>query len=659
MKTSVSSHRVHSRRLHQLGALPFTIACAFAVSLPAAAQNQLKETVVTATRFSEPASVLPFGVSVVTAEQIRASGVSTINEAVMKLLGVTGRLDTSGGNNYSLDLRGFGTTSDSNQVVIIDGLRLNEGDLSAANLAAIAIDSVYKIEVLRGSAAVLYGEGATGGAIIVTTKSGADVQRGNSAQLHTGFGSQNLQETRAGAALASGGFSLDVTAGARSSSGHRKNFSTSGNDLAVSGQYASDRIRFGVRGGRSDSDSGLPGSLSAAGYAANPTQASTPNDHGSVQSGNAGLFVEANLGDWQLAADAGQRTKNLVSVFGGSPNGYSVNAANSSVRARHLGNIGAFGNSFVIGIDNSSWTRTITQSAFTPVGTLATSNSQGVFVKDDLSFKATGTRLSLGLRNETLSRAEASSATSVGTTQQAWELGLTQPLASDINAYGRLGQSYRIANVDEFSFTNPAVALQAQASRDVELGGRWKLSQTLLELRWYRSDLTNEIGFDPNGTGPFGPFGANVNFDPTRRQGLELSAKTAVTQALDLSVNAVSREAKFVSGVYAGKDVPLVPGQTVAMRGNWRPAPGHMLDGGVNWVTAQSPDFANDCKIPGYTTVDLRYAYQVRNLELALGVSNLTDQKYYTQAFGCAAGVTTSIYPEPGRIVTASMRLQF
>ena len=644
----------------RLAALPLALTAAFAsIAQTAAPDRQLQETVVTATRFPESASVLPFGVSVITAEQIRASGSSTVNEAVIKLLGVPGRLDTSGGNNYSLDLRGFGTTSGSNQVVIVDGLRLNEGDLAAANLAAIAIDSVYKIEVLRGSAAVLYGEGATGGAIIVTTKSGAGVQRVNSAQLYTGFGSQNLRDARAGAALAGGGFSLDVTAGARSSDGHRQNFATSGNDLAVTGQYGNEWMRFGVRGGRSASDSGLPGSLSAAGYAANPTQASTPNDHGSVQNGNAGLFLEANLGDWQLAADASQRTKNLASVFTGSPFGYNVNAANSSVRARHLGNIGGFGNSFVIGVDNSSWTRTITQSAFTPTGTSATSNSSAVFVKDDLSFKATGTRLSLGLRNEALSRAEASSATSLGSTQQAWELGLAQPLPNDVTAYGRLGQSYRVANVDEFSFTNPAVALQAQTSRDVELGARWKLSQTLLELRWYRSDLTNEIGFDPNGTGPFGPFGANVNFDPTRRQGLEFSAKTALTQAIDLSVNAVSREAKFVSGAYAGKDVPLVPGQTVALRANWRPAPGHMLGGGVNWIAAQSPDFANACKIPDYTTVDLRYAYQVRNLELALGVSNLTDQKYYTQAFGCAAGVTTSIYPEPGRIVTASMRLQF
>ena len=42
----------------------------------------------------------------------RASGAGSVNEAVMKLLGVPGRLDTAGGGNYSLDLRGFGGTAD-------------------------------------------------------------------------------------------------------------------------------------------------------------------------------------------------------------------------------------------------------------------------------------------------------------------------------------------------------------------------------------------------------------------------------------------------------------------------------------------------------------------------------------------------------------------
>ena len=156
---------------------------AFAAAFPAWAQSRLPAVTVTATRFAEPAAALPLGVSVITADEIRSAGANTVNEAIMKLLGVVGRLDTSGGNNYSLDLRGFGSTAGSNQVVIVDGLRLNEGDLTSASLSAIPIDTIETIEVLRGTGAVLYGEGATGGVIVITTKAGMGARRTHAAQL--------------------------------------------------------------------------------------------------------------------------------------------------------------------------------------------------------------------------------------------------------------------------------------------------------------------------------------------------------------------------------------------------------------------------------------------------------------------------------------------
>ena len=55
----------------------------------------------------------------------------------------------------------------------------------------------------------------------------------------------------------------------------------------------------------------------------------------------------------------------------------------------------------------------------------------------------------------------------------------------------------------------------------------------------------------------------------------------------------------------------------------------------------------------------MRYAYEWGRAELSLGVANLFNRRFYTQAFGCAAGTTTSIYPEPGRAVTAAVRLKF
>jgi iron complex outermembrane receptor protein len=120
------------------------------------------------------------------------------------------------------------------------------------------------------------------------------------------------------------------------------------------------------------------------------------------------------------------------------------------------------------------------------------------------------------------------------------------------------------------------------------------------------------------------------------------------------------RQSTFRSGPYAGNDVPLSPRRTLAVRGDWTPVAGQRLTGGVQWVGTQTPQFDNACRMPAYTTVDARYAVDWRNAEFSLGVSNLLDKRYYTQAFGCTpAGQVTSIYPEAGRAVTAAVRVNF
>lgn len=624
------------------------------------AQPQLKPVIITASRFADPVDTAPAGVSVITAEQIQRSGVSTVNEAVMKLLGVVGRLDTSGGNNYTLDLRGFGSTADSNQVVIVDGLRLNENDLTAAGLSSIPIASVERIEVLRGTGAVLYGEGATGGVIVITTKAGIGTQRANGASIVAAAGTNKLRELRSSAVVSGGGFTLDLAASNRMSDGHRDNFASGSDAVSATGQWSNNWLRLGARIGRDAMNSGLPGALSAAQFAANPRQANSLTEFGANQKHNGGVFAEALLGGWQLIADANRRVKHYDSVQFGSPFAYDVQANNTGLRARHEGQFGGMANAFVMGWDEASWERSIVRSAFTPIGTIATADSHAYYLKDDLTISATGTRLGAGWRTESSRKAEASSVTALNDQQQAWELSVNQPLVAGLSAYGRLGRSFRLANVDEFSFTTPGLPLKPQTSRDTELGARWAYTQGQVDLRWYRNSLRNEIGFDPNGVGPFGPFGANVNFDATRRQGLELEGRHALTPSVDLRLNAAFRQARFTSGPFAGNDVALVPRRTLALRADWRPAAGHALDVGIQWVASQSPDFANVCTMPGFATADARYAYQWGAAELALGVANLTNRKYYTQAFACTlAGMTTAIYPEPGRTITASLLFKF
>ena len=626
-----------------------------ALPMPASAQAQLPAVVVTATRFADDADTLPFGVRVITAEDIRRAGVDTVNQALMKLLGVPGRQDFYGGGDYALDLRGFGTTADNNQVVVIDGVRLNEADLGGTRLAGIPIDSVERIEVIRGSGSVLYGEGAAAGVIVITTRAGSGARRANAAQLTAAAGSFGTRELRAGATLVAGGFSVDAATNKRRSDNHRDNFRSDVKGSSLSGQWDNDWLRVGLGHAQDDLDGGLPGALSARQYASNPKQTTSPDDKAAIGNRRNTLFAQATLGDWQLALDAGWRNKALASLNGGLAYGYEVDARTQSLRAKHAARFDGIGNALVIGLDRSQWERTVPGD----FGSVSQQQSRALYLRDELTL-AGGSRLSAGWRSESVRKSNSTAASGVDARQTAWELGLLQPVAAGASVYARVGKSFRLPNVDEFGFTSPGAVLRVQTSRDTEIGARWAARGSRAEARFYRSSLTDEIGYDPSVAGPFGPgSGANVNFDPTRRQGLELELSQVVSESLSVHLNAAARRARFSAGPHNGKDVPLTPRHTLSLRGEWQPAPGQQVDVLLNQVASQHPDFDNACRMPSYATLDLRYAYRWHSAELALGIANLGGRTYYTQAFSCTAGEVNAIYPEAGRRLSASVRMAF
>ena len=643
-----------------LGARALGLVLSAAIVMPTSAQtettratNSLPPVVVTSTRFPDDANTLPFGVRVITADDLRRSGVSSVNEALMKLLGVPGRQDFYGGGDYALDLRGFGGSADVNQVIVVDGVKVNEADLGGTRLAGIPIDSVERIEVVRGSGSVLYGEGAAAGVIVITTRAGSGAARANAARLSAAAGSFGKRELSAGATVVAGDFSLDATANRRLADNDRDNFRSTSKASSVSGQWRSDGLRVGFGHAEDNMTSGLPGALSAQQYADNPKQASTPTDSSAIGNRRNTLFAQAKLGDWQLALDVGRRDKSLLSVSPFFTYAYDVEASTQALRAKHITRLGSIDSALVLGLDRGRWERTVLGS----FGSVSTQRSQALYLRDELALP-TGTRLSAGLRSERVRKDNSNAIGSIDERQNAWEIGVLQSVADNTSVYGRLGKSFRLPNVDEFGFTSPGVTLRAQTSRDAELGARWVAGGSRVEARLYRSSLHDEIGYDPTAPGPFG-LGANVNFEPTRRQGLEFEASQALAETFTLHLNAAARRASFSAGSHSGKDVPLTPRHTVSLRGEWEPTQEQQVDVLLNQVASQHPDFDNACRMPSYATLDLRYAYRWQQAELALGVTNVADRKYYTQAFTCAAGVVNGIYPEAGRAVTASVRLAF
>jgi vitamin B12 transporter len=58
-------------------------------------------------------------------------------------------------------------------LVLVDGVRLNAGVGGAAALGGIALDSIDRIEIVRGNLSSLYGSAAVGGVVQIFTRGGA------------------------------------------------------------------------------------------------------------------------------------------------------------------------------------------------------------------------------------------------------------------------------------------------------------------------------------------------------------------------------------------------------------------------------------------------------------------------------------------------------
>ncbi|WP_136419402.1 TonB-dependent receptor [Herbaspirillum sp. ST 5-3] len=625
-------------------------------------EKALAPVVVSASRFATDPGQSPIGASVITAEEIREAGINNVNEAIRKLGGVHGRQSFNGSQDFAIDLRGFGANSDQNLVVMVDGVRLSESELSTALLSSVPIETVERVEIVRGGSSVLYGEGATGGTIqIITKRSAAPGLRGT---LVGEVGSYGHRELRGSVAKGADGFSLDANVSAQQADNYRDNNAVRQKNFSGGAQWASSEGRVGMRIDLARQDARLPGSLTLAQFEANPRQATTPNDFGSSDTDRFTLLAERRLGAIDLAAELAHREKTVkavyVSAFGSFDYRADSRMTQFSPRIRHRAEMNGMKNELVGGIDFAQWERKVNSSfgGFPSSTADATQTSRAIYARDEI--QAGNARIAVGARHETFDKdfadplAFGTTAYNTSHSLNAWELQGKYAFSRELDVFAKAGRSYRVANADENGFTPvPNQALEPQTSRDLEVGLTAGNAARKLTARVFRHQLKNEIFFNPLQF-------SNVNLDPTRRQGVEVEANVRLMPAYTLSAVLQHVSAKFTDGPNNGKEMVLVPSNTATLRLNWLPGSSQSASVGVQWADSQryGGDFSNSCaiRIPSYTTVDARYARRVGAWELAIAGNNLTDRSYFSNAFGACG---TGIYSDTGRQLKVSARLDF
>ena len=657
-------------------AIAAALAAAFASCFATAANAQstivaadMPTVLVTGSRFANPVALAPIGATVITADDIRSAGATDVNQAIRKIGGVFGRQSLDSSPDFSLDLRGFGTNSAQNMVVLVDGVRLSENELSNPVLSTIPIDTVERIEIIRGGSSVLYGDGATGGVIQVITRRGGTQATHGSLSLEAG--TLRSHDARASVAGGFNGIALDAAIDNQATDNSRANSRYQGTAFSGGAQYALDGGRLGVRIDSARQKSRFPGSLTQAQFDANPDQTLTPNDFGSVDYDRISAFAEQRFGAFDLAAELSHREKTVkaryVSDFGFGPSisdsQYDSEQTQFSPRLRHRARFGAVDNEAVAGIDLLRWKRSTT-SDFSAAD--ARQDSKAIYLRDELRFGPAGQgRIAAGARHETFDKdytdalgyplpADDHTSQSLN----AWDLQGSYAVLPVLTLHAKAGQSYRLATADENSFRSSTVVLQPQTSHDLELGASWADAGNQLSARLFRHRLVNEIYYDPT-VMVNGFAGANTNLDATERKGVEIDAQARLAADWLLSAHAQHLQARFTQGPNSGRTLTLVPKNVVSARLAYAPAGGLSADLGVQWVDSQrfGSDFSNSCAalIPSHTTFDGRLAQRLGKWEFALAGVNLADKQFYSNAFGCRSG----IYPENGRQLKLSARYDF
>ena len=159
----------------------------------------LQQAIVSASRSEESLIDAPLGAAVLTGDQIRKAGVTSIPEALRLCPGVIVREQTPG--VYDVHVRGFDavdpngminwTSNMSTLIMINNRIVFNEyqGNISW-ELQQVTIDDIDRIEIIRGPAAALYGPNAVTGVINIFTKS-PDRKSGLQIGTYSQAGNQN------------------------------------------------------------------------------------------------------------------------------------------------------------------------------------------------------------------------------------------------------------------------------------------------------------------------------------------------------------------------------------------------------------------------------------------------------------------------------------
>lgn len=241
-------------------------------------------------------------------------------------------------------------------------------------------------------------------------------------------------------------------------------------------------------------------------------------------------------------------------------------------------------------------------------------------------------------------------------TDKLWSprLGIIVKPQRNLSLYASYSRSYLPQSGDQFNSLDPtSEALRPERFDNYEIGAKWEPIHGLLATAaLYQLDRTNTRSVDPG--------------DPTRilltgaqrSRGFELGLERSITHRWQVSAGYAWQDAQITettAAAPAGRKVPLVPRHSFSLWNRYDVSGKLGIGLGVIARSKSYASISNQVRLPGFMRVDAAAFYEVTpGVELQLNVENAFDTGYFPTAHN-----DNNIAPGVPRTAKAALRFGF
>jgi len=571
----------------------------------------------------------------------------------------------------SVRIRGFGEQATRNVLILINGIRISDMTIAGANLSRILAQNIQKIEIIRGGkGSLLFGDGATGGAVNIITKNPLYLE--DKFQIKNSLKSFNTNKQVISSTKKFNDYVFDYSLTNFETDGYRNNSEYDQSSFNFNLTNLNDGIsRTFAEYKMTNEQTRLPGSILLTDFYENPKYTRFPEDFATekisfiklggekiLQNQNkitSNLRLE-NKDQYSSMLNWGIRYKSKTTLNTAHFNSQFI-SNNSSLYRDIIGKFGIdiYNSTYKVDANNWAYNQYINKAEQQIIEPSIIIN-----IKDK---KITGLNYELGVRshhyeidvfNLLSSRVKV---LSNNEDNYAWSFGADYNIKTNDKIFGNISRSYRSPRLDEIVTVGPSTSinpLKHQYSHEIEIGYESKLSNSRYKISAFRNLIKNQIFYNPTTF-------ANENYDPSVHQGLEIEFDKKISNKVNFISNSTIINSYVTKGSFKGNETPYVPKLRSNVSLNYKINSEANLSYSYKYfgkARAGNDDNYILPKSKSYQVSDIKLSYNFKNFTVNTFVNNFFDEKYYTNLI-MGSGNAAYVYPQAGRTIGLEIEAEF